>query len=65
LIEAENPAGEQYSVGHLEALVRSNANVPVQEILEEIHASVVRFHGNSQLQDDMTVVVLKVANDGG
>jgi sigma-B regulation protein RsbU (phosphoserine phosphatase) len=58
-VEAENPAGEQYSTQRLATVVSSHLQQSPRELIETIHASVVEFAGTPQLADDLTLLVVK------
>jgi len=59
VVEAQNPAGEEYSVKRLASVVSSHLPQGPGELIEAIHASVIGFRGTSVLADDLTMVVLK------
>lgn len=59
VVEAENEAGEQYSLERLAALVSSHTGASASEIIARIHDSVMSFSGARAQQDDMTLVVMK------
>jgi len=58
-VEAENPAGEQYSAQRLADVVSSHLKQRPGELIETIYASVVEFAGTPQLADDVTLLVMK------
>lgn len=58
-VEAENPAGEQYSAERLSRTVSLHSEQPAGELIETIYASVIQFRETSSLADDLTLVVLK------
>ncbi len=60
VVEAQNPAGEEYSVKRLARIVSSNLQQNPGELIKTIHASVTEFQGTSVLADDLTLVVLKI-----
>ncbi len=59
VVEAESPAGEEYSAARLAALVSSHLQETADKLIESIHASVTQFRGEAPQADDMTLVVLK------
>ena len=59
VVEAENPAGEQYSPQRLASIVSSHRQQSPSELIETIYASVSDFRGTTLLSDDITLVVLK------
>ena len=58
-VEAENPAGEEYSARRLATVVSSHLDQSPSELITTIHASVVEFAETPQLADDLTLLVLK------
>jgi serine phosphatase RsbU (regulator of sigma subunit) len=63
VIEAENREGEQYSKERLVNLVRDNPRLGARELITAIHSSVSAFTGSPELQDDFTLVVLRLLPD--
>jgi sigma-B regulation protein RsbU (phosphoserine phosphatase) len=61
--EATNAAGEQFTVERLAALVRENATSCAQDLVEAILNAVGEFRGANALQDDLTLIVLRVTSD--
>ena len=59
VVEAQNPAGEEYSAKRLASIVSSHLQQRPGELIETIHASVIGFQGTSVLADDLTLIVLK------
>jgi len=59
VVEAENPAGEQYSTQRLVGIVSSHLQQSPAELIETIYASVSDFRETTVLADDLTLVVLK------
>jgi sigma-B regulation protein RsbU (phosphoserine phosphatase) len=60
VVEAQNPAGEEYSAKRLSGIVSSHLQRSAGELIETIRASVVEFRGTPALADDLTLVVLKI-----
>jgi serine phosphatase RsbU (regulator of sigma subunit) len=58
-VEAENPAGEQYSPTRLAEIVGSHLQESPSELIDTIYASVIKFQENTELADDLTLVLLK------
>jgi len=58
-VEAENPAGEQYSADRLSRTISSHLRQNAGELIETIYTSVVQFRETTSLADDLTLVVLK------
>jgi serine phosphatase RsbU (regulator of sigma subunit) len=59
-VEAENPAGEQYSATRLASVVSSHKQQSADELIEMIYSSVVAFSKGVPLTDDLTLVLLRV-----
>ena len=60
VVEAQNPAGEEYSAKRLASIVSSHLQRSAGELIETIRASVTEFRGTPALADDLTLVVLKI-----
>jgi sigma-B regulation protein RsbU (phosphoserine phosphatase) len=60
LVEAENPAGVFYSTHRLISIALANTNSPADKIVEAVYASVTEFRGKPIMEDDATLVVVKV-----
>ena len=58
-VEAENPAGEQYSAERLSRTVSLHVQQNASELIETIYASVIQFRKTTSLADDLTLVLLK------
>ncbi|MGA8215108.1 MAG: PP2C family protein-serine/threonine phosphatase [Candidatus Sulfotelmatobacter sp.] len=58
-VEAENPAGEQYSAERLSETVRLHLQQNASELIETIYGSVTQFRESKVLADDLTLVVVK------
>ena len=58
-VEAENPAGEQYSAERLSETVRLHLQQNASELIETIYGSVTQFRESKVLVDDLTLVVVK------
>ncbi len=58
-VEAENPAGEQYSAERLSKTVSLHWQQNPSELIETIYASVIDFRKTTSLADDLTLVLLK------
>ena len=60
VVEAQNPDGELYSAERLVSAVRANRSMAAQGLVSAIHRSVVAFASSEELQDDFTLMVMKV-----
>ena len=58
-VEAENPAGEQYSVERLSKTVSLHLQQNASQLIETIYRSVIQFRKTTSLADDLTLVLLK------
>jgi sigma-B regulation protein RsbU (phosphoserine phosphatase) len=58
-VEAENPAGEQYSAERLSRTVSLHLHQNASELIETIYTSVIDFRKTTSLDDDLTLVLLK------
>jgi serine phosphatase RsbU (regulator of sigma subunit) len=54
--------GQQYGVDRLSDLLRKNAALPAQTLIERMDADICAFSGGSPQLDDMTAVVIKRTN---
>ena len=57
--EPENPQGEEYGEERLRRAVSHRADQALQSVIEDVMDDVVRWTGDSTLQDDMTMLVLR------
>jgi sigma-B regulation protein RsbU (phosphoserine phosphatase) len=53
-VEAENPAGEQYSAERLSKTVSLHLQQSASELIETIYTSVIQFRKTTSLADDLT-----------
>lgn len=60
VVEAESPNGEFYSVERLQSTVLAVAQQAAEKIVEAIYESLLDFQQRSTLQDDATLVVVRV-----
>lgn len=60
LTEATNKDGEMFGVGRVCNLLGTFENLPSNEIVDSLYQSVSDFTGSPILQDDISVVVLKI-----
>jgi sigma-B regulation protein RsbU (phosphoserine phosphatase) len=58
--EAMNADGEPFGEERLAALVGEHGDLPFEELRERILREIRAFVGNNGLQDDLTLVLLKV-----
>jgi sigma-B regulation protein RsbU (phosphoserine phosphatase) len=62
--EAMNADGEPFGEERLAALVGGHGDLPFEELRERILREIRAFVGNTGLQDDLTLVLLKVEHVG-
>jgi hypothetical protein len=62
VVEAESPTGEQFEEARLLAVLRDNWGKPAAEIRDEMLKQVQRFLDKGQAQDDLTLVVVRIAS---
>jgi serine phosphatase RsbU (regulator of sigma subunit) len=60
--EARNPEGEMFSKNRIREIIRRNASKTANDIQNAILDSLKRFQKNVKLEDDMTVVVIKITS---
>jgi sigma-B regulation protein RsbU (phosphoserine phosphatase) len=58
--EARNPKGEMFSKDRIYKIIRQNASASANEIQNSILESLKHFQKEATLEDDMTLVVIKV-----
>ena len=59
VVEAENPAAQEYSEGRLLGLLHATAAAPANDILRTVFLDIDRFVGNAPQHDDVTLMLLK------
>ena len=57
--EPENSQGEEYGEDRLYEALSGRADQPLQAVIEDVMDDVVRWTGDSTLQDDMTMLVMR------
>jgi sigma-B regulation protein RsbU (phosphoserine phosphatase) len=60
--EARNPKGEMFSKNRIREIIRRNASKTANDIQNAILDSLKRFQRNVKLEDDMTLVVIKITS---
>ena len=60
--EARNPKGEMFGKDRLHKTIRQHASATAKEIQDAVFESIRRFRKGNRLEDDMTLVVVKIAN---
>jgi sigma-B regulation protein RsbU (phosphoserine phosphatase) len=61
IFEAMDASGEEFGAGRLNDVVRDHRHLPSQDIVEAIFTAVNGFRDGDDPRDDMTVVVVKIA----
>jgi phosphoserine phosphatase RsbU/P len=59
ILEAMNPAGQQYGLGGLRHVVERCAVLPATELVNAIREDLGRFVGSARQHDDQTLLVMK------
>lgn len=59
-VEAENAAGDMFGTERLEQVLRSSAGRAADDVLVKVEAEVTRFRAGIELQDDATMMVVRV-----
>jgi sigma-B regulation protein RsbU (phosphoserine phosphatase) len=60
LTEASNREGEMYETGRVCSHLGTVSHLPVPEIIDSFYREVSEFSGSTNLQDDISLVVLKI-----
>ena len=58
--EARNPKGEMFGKEHINTIIREKASLNAKSILNTIVESLTKFKENFKLEDDVTLVVIKI-----
>jgi sigma-B regulation protein RsbU (phosphoserine phosphatase) len=61
ITESRSPAGELFGAERVRALVAANAHLPAEDIQAAVIRAVERFRGEGPQEDDITLVVVKLA----
>ena len=61
--EARNPEDEMFGKDQIYKIIRQNAAATANQIQNAIFESLKRFQKNTTLEDDMTLVVIKIESD--
>jgi sigma-B regulation protein RsbU (phosphoserine phosphatase) len=65
LMEATNPAGEEFGESRILPLIRPTTGKPANDVLRQIIDEGVKFIEDGQFHDDLTVFVAKLASGRG
>ena len=57
--EAMNKKGEQFGIERLVEIIRRGVNKSANQVIKDCHDAVLKFCGEEQQRDDLTLVVLK------
>ena len=60
VIEQENEAGDEFSIGRLEEVIRNKQTLPAAALVADITEAVSTFAGTKAQADDLTVVIVKI-----
>ena len=58
--EARNPKGEMFGKEHIYTIIREKASLGAESILNTIIESLTQFKENVKIEDDVTLVVIKI-----
>jgi len=58
--EARNPKGEMFGKEHIYTIIREKANLDAKSMLNTIVESLSKFKENCNIEDDITLVVIKI-----
>jgi sigma-B regulation protein RsbU (phosphoserine phosphatase) len=61
--EAHNRTGEIFGKARLYEIIRQNSAKKAKEIIEAVLVALGRFQKNSAIEDDVTLVVIKIEQD--
>ena len=61
--EARNSTGEMFSKDRIYKIIRQNASASAKEVQNSILDSLRRFQKEAKLEDDLTLVVIKIKTD--
>ncbi len=62
VLEARNPAGTMFGISSVVNIIRQNKCAAAEQILKAVFDELKRFRRERELEDDITVVVIKVAD---
>lgn len=62
--EARNPAGEMFGKERYKNVLRENAHKSAKEMLDAVYDAVQSFAGGARPEDDITLVIVKYAEEG-
>ena len=62
--EARNPDGKMFGKDRIYQIIRQNASASANEIQNAVLESLGRFQKEAKLEDDLTLVVIKIKADG-
>jgi sigma-B regulation protein RsbU (phosphoserine phosphatase) len=65
VFEARSPGGEYFGAQRALNVVREHLDDDASRIVEHLHSAAVAFAGGAALDDDHTIVVVKVVPTGG
>jgi sigma-B regulation protein RsbU (phosphoserine phosphatase) len=59
IVEALNPAGEQYTLDRLSTLIRTHSSEPAEGIKEAVRKDLADFVQSARQHDDQTLIIMK------
>jgi serine phosphatase RsbU (regulator of sigma subunit) len=60
VVEAANAKGLEFGQEGIEKVIRDHADLPPNELKQEILGQLATFMGSEALQDDMTLLIVRV-----
>ena len=60
--EARNPNGEMFGKESIYTIIKENSNLDAHSILDTILESLAKFQENFKIEDDITLIVIKVSS---
>ena len=64
IFEAHNAKGEMFGKERIMQIIRNNSKSGAEDILRSVFAAVEKFQGKGEFEDDATMAVIKVVEDG-
>ena len=58
--EMRNDQGEMFGKDRLKKIIRDNSSATAKEMLAVINGTLADFRGSARLEDDVTMVIIKV-----
>lgn len=62
ILEARNPQGRMFGKDAIVNIIRKNKDAAAKHILDAVFNDLKRFQQKAELEDDITLVVIKIEN---